>query len=54
MREKLVGEIDEDAELALYMQEMEWLNECKKDFYKWYERGRNTGDVGKKVRILNY
>ena len=35
MREKVVDAADEDQELADYKRSMDWLADCKKEFFKW-------------------
>ena len=35
MREKIICEVDEKTELETYRKNMAWLQECKKEFFKW-------------------
>ena len=35
MREKVIDSANEEQELADYKRSMEWLTECRKEFFKW-------------------
>ncbi len=49
MREKVVSESDENQEIQEYHKDMEWLTQCKKGFYDWYDKSSKASKEEKKV-----
>ena len=53
MREKIVCEIDEAAEIKEYKRDLNWLDLCKKDFNGWCKRSESASKDARKVSFFD-
>ena len=44
LQDRIVSDLTEPDEVAIYEKEMKWLSECKNRFVDWYAQNSGSGD----------